>query len=174
MTFDHARRTAPRINVLRGWPGNETTSLTRIATPKLDEAILSGMVIVLDDNGEWVKATASNSTAKVVYWATADQSDTDVVSSGKLLGLSAVGNYEIQTAFFKSDDNYAESAGLKVHTVAGYLALGNIADNDVDNVAVVSRGGVSDISTTNSEATPDSNGEVNVLTFVTKWNPARD
>lgn len=173
MTFDHARRTAPRINVLRGWPGNETTSLTHIATPKTGEAILSGMVIVLDDNGEWIKATAALSVSKVVYWATADQSDTDVVSSGKLLGLSAAGVYEIQTAFFKSDDVYVENSGLKVHTVAGYICLGNIADNDVDNVAVATRGGVSDIHTTNSEATPVA-GEVNVLTFITKWNPARD
>ena len=173
MTYDHARRTAPRINVLRGWPGNETTSLTLIATPKLDEAILSGMVIVLDENGEWVKATASNSVSKVVYWATADQSDTDVISSGKLLGLSALGNYELQTAFFKADDTYADNDGLKVHSVAGYVAKGNVADNDVDNVAVASRGGVTDIHTTNSEATP-VDGEVNVLTLVTRWFPARD
>jgi len=172
MTFDHYRRSKPRINVLRGWPGNETTSLTFSAKPKTGEDIKSGMVIVLDTNGEWVKATYTLANNKLVYWATADQSDTDVVSSGRLLGLSVAGTYEIQTAYFDSTQVYAENTPLKVDSTAGQLTVAAITTADDEIVGVCTRGGKSDISKINSEATPVS-GAVNVITFVTKWFPGR-
>jgi len=169
MQYDHARRTLPRINVLRGWPGNETTSLTHTAKPKLNEGIKSGMVIVLDDNGQWIQATTSLSAKKLVYWATADQADTDVVSAGLLLGLSVAGNYEIQTPYYKTDDVYtANPSALKVHSVGGYLALAtDIADKQWEIVGMVTRGGLTSLSGINSESSGTS-----VLNFVTFWRPA--
>lgn len=172
MTYDHYKRDLPRLNVLRGWPGNETTSLTHIAKPKLSEGIRSGMVITLDTNNEWIKATATLSNNKVVYWATADQSDTDVVSSGRLLGLSVLGKYELQTPYFKSDDTYATDSWLKVHTVAGYVALATINTATDEIVGICTRGGKTNIATTNSEALPSS-GTVYVLNLATQWIPER-
>lgn len=172
MTYDHYRRDLPRLNVLRGWPGNETTSLTHIAEPKAAEGIKSGMVITLDGSGKWIKATASLSNNKVVYWATADQSDTDVVSSGRLLGLSVLGKYELQTPYFKSDDTYATDSWLKVHTVAGHVALATINTATDEIVGICTRGGKSNIASTNSESTPSS-GNVFVLNFATQWIPER-
>ncbi len=173
MTYDHYKRTLPRLNVLRGWPGNESTSLTHSAKPKASEGILSGMVITLDTNGEWIKATAVLSNNKVVYWATADQSDTDVVSSGRLVGLSVLGKYELQTPYFKADDVYATDSWLKVHSVAGYVALATINTATDEIVGICTRGGKSNIASTNSEATPVA-GAVNVLTFATQWIPERE
>lgn len=172
MTYDHYRRSKPRLNVLRGWPGNETTSLTHSAKPKAGEDIKSGMVIVLDTNGEWVKATYALANNKLVCWATADQSDTDVVSSGRLLGLSVAGPYEIQTPYFDSTQVYADNTPLKVDTTAGQLTIASLTTADDEIVGMCTRGGKTDIAKINSEATPVA-GAVNVISFITKWVPGR-
>lgn len=172
MQYGHVYRTKPRINVLRGWPGNESTSLTWNATPKAAEGILSGMVICLDTNGQWIKATYALANNKLVYWATADQSDTDVISSGKLLGLSVAGNYEIQTAYFDPLQTYAENTPLKVDTTAGQLTVAAITTADDEIVGICTRGGKSNIATTDSQAQPVA-GITYVLNFVTKWLPGR-
>lgn len=169
MTYGTYARTKPRLNVLRGWPGNETTSLTYSAKPKADEAIKSGMVICLDDNGEWVKATFALSEDKVVYFATADQSDTDVISSGKLLGLSCAGNYELQTCFF-DDQVYAEGTPLKVSdAVAGNVEVASITTATDTIIGFCSRGGKTNIASTNSEAS----GVTYTLNLTTRWIPNR-
>src|SRR4051812_25714523 len=105
MTYGETRRAKQRINVLRGYGGNEPVSLTRLAKPKTGEGILSGMLISLDVNGEWIKGVPAG---KVPFFAWHDQTDTDVTSSGKLLGLSGAGKYELQTAYIKSGDTFAE------------------------------------------------------------------
>jgi len=130
------------------------------------------MVIVLDGSGQWVKATYSLANNKLVYWATADQSDTDVISSGKLLGLSVAGPYEIQTAYFDGAQTYADNTPLKCDTVAGQLTVAAITTADDEIVGICTRGGKSNIATTDSQAAPVA-GATYVLNFVTHWLPGR-
>lgn len=173
MTYGEYRRTKPRLNILRGFAGNEPQSITHSAKPKANEAILSGMLICLDGNGEWVKCDSASMGGDVPYFAYHDQSDTDVQSSGLLMGISCLGEFELQTAYFDSTDTWAhgdpviKGTGALVGSVdkgASFLAA-------VETVGVVSRGGMEDIVAINSEATP-VNGHVYVLNLVTKWKPA--
>lgn len=173
MNYGEYRRTKPRLNILRGFAGNEPQSITHSAKPKAAEAIMSGMLIVLDDNGEWVKCDSASHGGRVPYFAFQDQSDTDVQSSGLLMGISCLGEFELQTAYFDSTDVWAhgnpvgKGTGALVGSVdkaASFLAA-------VETVGVVSRGGMEDIVGSNSEATPVA-GHVYVLNLVTKWKPA--
>lgn len=188
MTFGESRRTKPRINVLRGYGGNETNVLTKDAVPKALEAILSGMIISLDTNGQWIKGCPQGS---IPFWAFHDQSDPDVDSSGKLLGLSGLGDYEIETGHFKTSDTYTQ--GLPVVNdagVAGTIKVGNAAINAetaIEDVVgfvtagkrqvqagTITKAGITGIydpaQNVNSQATL---GAISTLTFVTRWMPAR-
>ena len=92
------KRTKPRVNVLRGYGGNETTTLTRSLPPKAGENIKSGMAIAVGTGGDaglFVKADGTEA-ANVVFIAYHDQSDTDVISCGKLLGFSCLGGFELE------------------------------------------------------------------------------
>lgn len=169
--YGEYRRVKPRVNVLRGYPGNEPTSLTLSAKPKAAEGILSGQVISLDVNNEWVKGAA---TGAVAYIASQDQIDTDVVSSGLLLGFSCAGKFEIETAYFVADAGLAvNDVALKAGTSgnAGSLAIADWGDA-VDILGQTSRGGVRDVAATNSQATL-VNGVIETITFVTNWAPTR-
>src|SRR4051812_15033914 len=113
MTFGEFRRTKPRINVKRGFVGNEPQSLTLSAPPRDgDGTIKSGMLISLDTNGKWIPSILVGSSAgtsvggvafgpdaanSLSYFAFSDDTDTDVKSSGLLLGLSCAGEFELQT-----------------------------------------------------------------------------
>ena len=56
-----------------------------------------------------------------MFFAYHDSTDTDVVSCGKLLGFSALGKFELETAWF-DDDN-----ALSVGDALGINAAGNLA-----------------------------------------------
>lgn len=92
-----------RISVLRGHAGQGSGNNTALAKPKDGENIKEGMLISLDSNGEWVKGCPAGKTP---YWANADQDYADVVSSKRLLGYSARGNYELEVGYYKSADVY--------------------------------------------------------------------
>ena len=170
MTYGGYLRTKPRINIKRGFAGNEPQSLTLSATPKTGEAIKSGMLIVLDTNGQWVKSSTSDTKNTVPYFAYADQTDTDVISSGKLLGLSSLGQFELQTGYF-DDDTYAVGDAVIKSATAGNVAKGASHLTAVEEVGVVSAGAKEDVVKINSEATPVT-GHVYVLNLVTRWKPA--
>jgi len=175
MTYGEYRRAKPRLKVLRGYGGNESNVLSTAAAPKLDEAIKSGMLITLDTNGQWVKGF-SDITDPVPHMAYHDQSDTDVTSSGKLLGLSCAGNYEFQTGYFDNDTTFAEGDPLISDATAGSLDKGAYADSNAI-VGICSQGGRVNLGGTNnagqnSEATPDNTGAIYVLTFIARWIPA--
>jgi hypothetical protein len=105
MTYGQYYRTQPRVRVLRGYGGNETTTLKFSAPPNASATIYSGQVISLDTNNTWVLGCPNGKTP---YIAFQDGADTDVVSSGLLLGLSCAGPYEIQTAYYvRTDGNFA-------------------------------------------------------------------
>ena len=124
MTYgEKGRRTKPRVNVLRGYPGNESTSYTRSAKPKLNEGIKSGQVISLDTNGQWILGCAQG---HMPYIAFHDQSDPDVDSCGLLLGLSCAGDFVIETGYFDTTDTIAIDDPLiaGVSTLKGSLDKG--------------------------------------------------
>jgi hypothetical protein len=171
MTYGEYRRTKPRVNVLRGYEGNESRALTYSAEPTADEAIKSGMVISIS-SGKWVKGCAAG---KKPYIAFHDQSDTDVQSSGLLLGLSCAGNYEIETGYYDVNDTYAQDDALIAGTssLAGYLDKASGITATADILGFVSNGGVQDLTAQNSESTPVS-GKIEVLCFTTHWLPNRE
>ena len=122
------KRTKPRVNVLRGYPGNETTALTRSLPPKAGEGIKSGMAIAVGTGGDaglFVKATNSMA-ANLVFIAYHDQTDTDVLSSGKLLGFSALGGFELETGYWEQAGSPAadpaDGDAICVGSTAGNLA----------------------------------------------------
>ncbi|MEK7782014.1 MAG: hypothetical protein AAB370_10995 [Verrucomicrobiota bacterium] len=132
------------------------------------------MLIVLDTNGEWVKCDSASHGGLIPHFAFQDQSDTDVQSSGLLMGLSCLGEFEIQTAYFDSTDVWAFGNPVGKGTGALVGSVDKVASflSAVEVVAVVSQGGMEDIVAINSEATPVS-GHVYVLNLVTKWKPAQ-
>ena len=123
MTYGTYQRTAPRINILSGWWGNEPFGRKRSAPVTANVAIQSGQVISLT-SGAWVLGCAAG---KEPYIAFHDSTDTDVVSSGLLLGLSCAGQYEIQTAWFDNTQTYVESSPLVAATGGSASAL-NVAN----------------------------------------------
>ena len=117
-TANPEARAKPRVNVLRGYGGNETSSLSRSLIPT-----------VTIKSGQFIKATASGWTLAVntdapgaVYVAYHDSDDPDVDSSGKLLGFSVLGRYELETGYSKAD-TYAIGSSVYVDTVAGQATV---------------------------------------------------
>lgn len=172
MTYGEYRRTKPRLNILRGYAGNEPQSITHSAKPKTGEAIMSGMLIVLDENGEFVKCDTDTAAhvGAVPYFAFQDQSDTDVQSSGLLLGISCLGEFELQTAYFDATDTWVHGSPVVKSATAGYCDLGASALATVEVIGFASRGGMEDIVSINTEATP-VDGHVYVLNLITAWRP---
>jgi hypothetical protein len=172
MTAGETRRTKPRLNIKRGFAGNEPQSITHSAPPTAGQDIKSGMLIVLV-NGAWVKCDSDEGGHKnlVPHFALQDQTDTDVVSSGELLGLSCAGNFEVQTGYCDAEA-YTEGAPVIKSANAGYVDLGASFLAAIETIGYVGKGGYEDVVAYNSEATP-SNGHQYVLNVVTAWKPAQ-
>lgn len=177
-TYGTATRANPRLGVLRGFKGNEPQSLSYSAKPKANEGILSGMLISLDSNGEWIKGVPAG---KVPYVAYHDQADLTVSSIGLLLGLSCAGDYEVQTAFFLTSATIGGgvplipevngTAGGKGHLAVGQVKGTPVVTSMVDVVGFTTRAGKIDTANIDSNSTRDSAGKVQVLTWMTRWIP---
>jgi len=118
-------RLRPRINVLRGYPGNEPTSITAalavdatVDHSTAAKTIYSGQPIIRNSSGKFTNllgtgwGTVTDGDAMPVqdiFFAYHDSTDTDVTSCGKLLGFSALGKFELETAWF--DDTNAIAVG---------------------------------------------------------------
>lgn len=171
-----------RLQVLRGFKGNEPQSLSYSAVPKTNEGILSGMVISLDSNGQWVKGAPAGKHPYVAYH---DQAD--VTSSGKLLGLSCTGDYVFQTVFFDTSGTFPDSTPLLADATAsavsgvrmglpGYLAKGvarttPAAGTVFDIIGFVSNAGKVDRAPIDSNTTKAADGTVWCLTWTPRWQP---
>jgi len=117
-------RGAPKVEVLRGFWGNE--NLYKTAALPLDATqvtpIYSGQVMFISAAGGWILATATNAKGLLPYIAMEDSTDSDVTSSGKLLGLSFSNNVEIQTPYADWTQVYtAHSTVLTFSAIAGLL-----------------------------------------------------
>jgi len=125
------------------------------------------------------------------YIAFADSTDTDVTSSGLLLGLSCAGQFEIETPWFDNTVTYVESSPLKAATggsstanvAPGTAALGAITlgvfSTAEDTIGFASAGGRQDATSINSQSGALENsagGTTNpnviyLLRFKTQWMP---
>jgi hypothetical protein len=100
-------RNRPRVNVTRGYTGNEPGNITRSAPldasvtnagVSAGDTIYSGQVMELTSAGKFKAATVAT-LSKNAYIAYHDSTDTDVDSCGKILGFSCLGNFEIESAW---------------------------------------------------------------------------
>jgi len=175
-TYGIYQRTSPRVQVLSGYWANEPYARRTSAPVTANVTILSGQLISLSA-GAWVLGCAAGLEPHI---ALQDSVDTDVASSGQLIGLSCAGQFEIQTGYYDSTQVYVNSSPLKAATgggstyqgtgVVGQITLGTFATAE-DTIGFASGGGVQNIVAINSEAAPNANGALNVLQFRTQWLP---
>ena len=111
-------RTRPRLNVLRGYPGNETTALSRSLSPTV--AIKSGQAVTDNGSGGWVLATNAHAVGKV-FIAYHDSTDPDVISCNKLLAFQVIGSFELETGYCDQTKTYAVGDPLYVDSTAGNI-----------------------------------------------------
>ena len=118
-------RDRPRINVLRGYPGNEPTSITAalpvdatVDHSTAAKTIYSGQPVYRNVSGNftnllgtgWGTVTGGDAMpVQDIFFAYHDSTDTDVTSCGKLLGFSTLGKFELETPWF--DDTVAIAVG---------------------------------------------------------------
>jgi hypothetical protein len=133
------------------------------------------MLIVLNGSNQWVPCDSASHGGKIPYFAFADDTDTDVLSnSGQLMGLSCLGEFEIQTAYFNSASVVWAQDSPVIKGTGSYVGSVDLGGNTLDVTEIVgfaTHGGMTDIVTTNSEATAVS-GHMYVLNLVTRWIPA--
>jgi hypothetical protein len=103
-TTNGVLRLRPRINVPRGYTGNEPQSLTRSApldVSGLDGSVpvYSGQPLFFDGVSRTFTKPAAGALGAQIYFALQDGLDTDVQSCGKITGFSALGDFEIETAW---------------------------------------------------------------------------
>jgi len=120
-------RARPRVNVTRGYPGNEPETIT--AALPVTGTVYSGQIVERTSANKFELADKSTA-ATSAYVAYHDSTDTDVTSCGKLLGFSAMGGFEIETA-------YADVNGLSVGSAVGVNASGSIAVQGGDTGATI-------------------------------------
>lgn len=167
MTTGTYLRAKARLNVIRGYPGNETVGLTFSALPKTGEAILSGMIISIDVNGQWIKGVPAG---KKPYFAWHDQTDTDVVSSGLLLGLSCAASLELETGYADFNQTYVQDSPIKADSgTAGSVTLTTLSGG-ADIIGFATHGGRQDTTKTNSEGGTVA-GPNYALSLTTNWKP---
>jgi len=125
-------RAHPRVNVMRGYTGNEPQSLSRSAPVAADDggttatgSVLSGQAVVLNADEEWVLADGGQND-DVVYIAYHDSTDPDVLACNKLLAFSTLGQYELETGFVANPDAAAEGLVITIsHAAPGSVDIGD-------------------------------------------------
>jgi hypothetical protein len=196
-------RLRPRINVLRGYPGNEPTSITAAlpVSASVDHStagktIYSGQPIIRDGSGNFTNLLGTGwgtiddsdaQSASDIFFAYHDSTDTDVTSCGKLLGFSALGKFELETAWIDDTAPIAVGDALGVNdsglivkqadatsgATIGYCTslrnLGNAGHTALGGSGIV-RGGIPGTIPEDSTANPYDSGANTanwVITFVT-------
>jgi hypothetical protein len=121
--FGTIKRLYPRIEVPRGFNPNEPHTQSAAHPVKSGVIILSGQVVTKVWNAtindyEWELGWVAG---RVPHYAYNDSADENIIEAGKLVALSCVGQFEIQTAFFKADDTYNDGVHLSPDGVTGSL-----------------------------------------------------
>jgi hypothetical protein len=192
MTYGEHRRALPRLRVRKGYGGNETNVLQFSAPPGTGVTILSGQLIYLTSLGAWALAKPSVTDGITPYIALQDSIDTDVLSSGLLLGLSCAGQYVFETGYYVRTDgafNVNDAPLILSEGTPGSLTLaiapggGTVWDSAHDIIGVTAMGGEEQVGNSvnaagafipaiNTEALP-LGGPTYMLNFTAKWSPHR-
>lgn len=178
----YVKRTTRRVNILRGFDGADPTSFTEVAPVNADVAdpIVSGNVVSLNDDGEWVLGAAAG---KIPFLALSDQVDTDVSAAGLVPAVSLAGKFEIEVTLF-ADDTYNINDVLVAGTSGdlGLLDKGAL-DGTADILGAVTKA-PADLN--NNSGPTYTNGQFvsgggprveamtddsTILTFVSNWQP---
>jgi len=120
--FGTIKRQTPRIEVHRGFNPNEPHTLSAAHPVASGVTIVSGQVISKQWNGttsqyEWVLGVAGANI--VPHFALNDSADEDVIEAGVLPALSAQGQFELSTPFYKDGDTYNDGVALTFDGVTG-------------------------------------------------------
>lgn len=166
-------RTKPRLEILRGNDPTLPKHLTRTAPVKSGVTVVSGQIISLEwqagvEEYHWVLGVTG---AAIPHIAVQDSADYDVTEAGGLTGLSCLGDFEVQTAFYKSAETYNQDVFLTFDGVTGDVKPTTVASGAAI-LGVCSRiRGVQDISSENSSVAPSN---ANVITWSTQFllNPS--
>ncbi len=131
------------LQIIIGYYPTEPVKLSSLAKPKDGEAIYSGMAIVKDSNGEWIKALDANATAlnKSVYIARQDQDDHAVQACSKLVGLDCSDRFEVQSGYVEdlSSGAFEVDQELTVGT-GGLFVRAEVGDQVVAKVSAIGTG----------------------------------
>ena len=180
--FGTVKRQYPRVEVLRGFNPNEPFTLSA-AYPVADGVtIQSGQVISLANNpdGDGLTKWILGWVAGIPYiayndWNESTGKDEDVLEAGKLPGLSCLGQYEIQTAFWKEADEASFVPGTPVSPdgVTGDIKVGAL-ESGVPIMGYVTRNrGALNLGPTGAGNNGVNSAAVNldVVTFETAYAP---
>lgn len=141
------------LGILKGFYPTEPNKLSSLAMAANVNDIKSGMAIVKNGAGKWVRAQAADATGtKSVYIALHDADALDVqAAEGKLVGLDCSDSYEFQTGYFDQAQVWAVGDQLTVGA-NGVLVKVDAADfTDGDVVKIVGEiTEVGDVNTTNA------------------------
>jgi len=136
--FGTITRQYPRVVVVRGFNPNEPHTMSSSVPVKSAVVIKSGQVVSKEwvsanNQYEWVLGVSDvNAIPHIAY---NDSVDEDVVESGTLPALSALGEFEIQTAFYKAGDTYNDGVALTYDGVTGNLKAAAGGDNVIGFVS---------------------------------------
>jgi hypothetical protein len=129
------------LQVLRGFYPTEPSKLSSLAEPLNANDIKSGMVIVKNASGKWIRAQVADSildetggTTKSFYIALTDADALDVQASGKLVGLDCSDTFELQSGYF--DKSVVWAVGDKL-TVGANGTLAKAVANATEGVQVI-------------------------------------
>lgn len=159
--------TRPKIKmqVLRGYPGNSTGNLTRTAFAKAGEALVSGMIAQIDEDGLAIVGIQDHT--KPVYVCYHDATDGDAKEAGVVL-FDVAGTYEFQTSFYVAGA-YPEGTRLTGDAAGNVTPLTDAATEALIGFATREVAG---------SCVKDFTGEVSGaldltgITFTAKWQPA--
>jgi len=112
--YDH------ELNPVKGWPSPYAVDkIAEIASGV--EGILGGMVISLDSNGKFIRGATGSAMPCFAFPNASDfdvLSDRGNISGGNMMGLVAVGAYELESTEYMGS-GFAVNAPLTAHNVAG-------------------------------------------------------
>lgn len=164
------QRTKPYLAILRGDTPNDPLYLSETAPVLANQAagyISSGQLITLvlaSGVWEWNLGWAAG---RVPHWARQDSASPDVLESGVLTGLSALGKFRLRTGYYDTGGTYTAGTPIVPDSTAGDIVSGTGAAGD-DICGHVSNlmNGPLDISDINNEASTSL-----VVDFDTTWVP---
>ena len=166
--FKHAK---PPIEVLRGFDIYEPTHLSNTLAIKSGEEPKSGMIV----SKEWVSAnsryewTVGCVAGRTPYFAYESDTAFDIVSSGKLMGLSCGDDYRIQTGYYKDGDTYNADVRLTFDGTTGDVKAATSGEEVLGIVGDIR--GPKDLATSGTYPTGEMSGvtDANVIILDTKY-----